>query len=169
MTSELTKGRSLSARAERAQELAVPPLQPTDRAVLDELVAAAAERFGGVGVNVSVLTDCQISVAGRSPGGTPVERGLQTDFEDSICVNALRTDEALVIPDTRADARVSSIPAVADGPVRSYLGSAIRTNEGVVAVLCVYGTEPRQWTEDDLAELSGLADAVRTELLRLAG
>jgi GAF domain-containing protein len=159
---------SLSARGARAHELASSTLQDHADGVLDRLVADAATLLDVAGVNVSVLSDRQVTVAGLTPDGAAADRGLEIDFEDSICANALRTDEPRVIPDTRADARVSSIPAVADGPVRSYLGSAIRTDEGVVAVLCVYDVEPRAWNEQDIATLARLADDVRSELLRAA-
>ncbi len=162
----------MSARGARAEELAESAVRHAVTSpagsVLDRIVAEAAQRLGVAGANVSLLSDRQIAVAGSMPDGTPIEAGLEFDFEDSICVNALRTDGPLVIPDTRADARVSSIPMVSEGPVRAYLGSAIRTDEGVVAVLCVYDSTPRHWTDGDAELLTRLADEARTELLRLA-
>ena len=166
---ESTNTGLMSARGARAEKLAESAVrQAGDSAVLDRIIAAAAERLGVAGVSVSMLSDRQITVAGSMPDGTPIEAGLEFDFEDSICANALRTDEPLAIPDTRADARVSSIPMVSDGPVRAYLGSAIRTDEGVVAVLCVFDSKPRQWTTGDAELLTRFADEVRTELLRFA-
>lgn len=159
----------LSARARASLDLVRAALDPgADTSRLDQLVRDAAHAVGAASGHVSMLTDRQVTASVQGLMAALTRRGHETLFEDSICANALRMNTPLVIPDTHADDRVSSLPAVADGAIGSYLGAPLRTGDGeMVGVLCVFDHDSRQWTDQQVADLSRIADAVVAELSRL--
>ncbi|HVD28119.1 MAG TPA: SpoIIE family protein phosphatase, partial [Mycobacteriales bacterium] len=64
-----------------------------------------------------------------------------------------------------SDERVRDLPPVATGQVGAYLGVPLRGGGGrVIGALCVFGPEPRAWSEPDITTLSQLADSAVTEL-----
>jgi GAF domain-containing protein len=139
---------------------------------LHDLVRSAAVATGASTAQISMLTERQVVVDVQLSGdGQPLASpGDEYVFEDTICVLALRSDELIEIDDTRADARISSIPAVTSGAVGAYLSSPIHSEDGeVLGVLCVYDDAPREWTTDHASELDRLAADVSRELHRLAG
>jgi GAF domain-containing protein len=164
MTSHLT----LSVRAERARALAAAALASGDLEQLDALIAAAATALGADIASLSMLSDRQITVSSCGIDAPAAGRGAETPFDNTICATALRSDEPLAIQDARADARVSSIPAVRGGMVGAYLGIPIRVDDTVVGVVCVVSREPRRWTEEHLTTLDSYATKVLQELTRLA-
>ena len=66
-------------------------------------------------------------------------------LDDSICKFALLGQEAMVVPDTRQDARFACNPLVtADGGIRFYAGELLMTREGMpLGTLCALGHTPR--------------------------
>ena len=159
---------ALSTRAALARELADAAVQHPDHSGLDALVRSAASALKADIASLSMLSDEQITVSGCGPADALPPRGTAMPFEDTICANALRTDEPLVIPNTAQDARVSSVPAVRDGHVGAYLGAPLRHPEGIVGVLCVVSSSPRAWSERDIETLDGIAAQVLDTLLLTA-
>ena len=89
----------------------------------------------------------------------------QTPLTHSFCKHAVVHGEPFVVTDARNDPRVSDNPAVTELGVVSYLGMPLLTRDGVIfGTLCVIGTEPRDWTCDDIARLGDLAAAVMREI-----
>ncbi|WP_375486995.1 GAF domain-containing protein [uncultured Jatrophihabitans sp.] len=165
----MSGGVVLSERARRAQDLVDDVLSsPESCTRIDALVRSAAASLRSDVASLSMLSDRQItlSTCHTTPSviETADERGETLPFEDTICATALRLDEALVIPDTHDDTRVSTVPAVRDGDVGAYLGVLVRNAEHVVGVLCVAGAEPRQWTDHELSALTGIAGEISREL-----
>lgn len=75
------------------------------------------------------------------------------------------------IPDLLADARTRDNPLVTHGPkVRAYAAAPLRTRDGHdLGALCVFDQQARRFSEEDLLNLSALADVIMRELeLRLA-
>jgi signal transduction histidine kinase len=93
-----------------------------------------------------------------------------TPLTHSFCQHVVANDEPLVIPDARDDPRVCDNLAIADLGVVAYAGFPLRTPEGVpLGSLCAIDTVPHDWSEEDLAALADLANAVNSEIgLRLA-
>lgn len=135
---------------------------------IDQLVQLAAVTLQADIASLSMLSDRQItlSTCGRSSAMPVIPRGFETAFEDTICATALRLDTPLVIPDTHADTRVSSVPIVQSGLVGAYLGSLLRHDGAVVGVLCASSQQPRQWQESDSATLDRIAEDIVHELVR---
>lgn len=90
--------------------------------------------------------------------------------EQSLSTHALLADEqVLAVEDTRTDPRFSEIQAVQDAGIVSYLGATVPgQDETGVAVLSVFGTEPRAFDDADSEYLGRLA-ALAGELIALDG
>lgn len=80
--------------------------------------------------------------------------------EGAFCSSAIESDEALVVPDARADERFRNNPMVT-GPagIRFYAGAPVRTPEGHrVGTLCVLDTRVRTLSDVQRDALRALAD-----------
>lgn len=85
----------------------------------------------------------------------------------SFCSQAIVTpDQALVVPDARADARFANNPLVTGDPsIRFYAGVPLVTRDGhALGTVCVIDTVPRTLTDDQLGGLTIAAKAVMTLL-----
>jgi diguanylate cyclase (GGDEF)-like protein len=89
----------------------------------------------------------------------------------TFCVYALTMHVPLVVSDARLDTRFADNASVGGEPgVRSYLGIPLTTRDGHnIGTLCAVGTEPRTFSEVDIANLTDLArigmDALEYRLL----
>ena len=108
----------------------------------------------------------------------------ETSREVSFCNHAIaRPREPFLVPDTLLDERFADNPLVADEPrIRSYAGVPIRSREGLpLGTLCVLDTVPRSFTDEQISQLTMLAEqtgaildlrrraAELNDLLRTAG
>ncbi len=172
---DLSADRSLSARhpGERAaialrqdpQRLAeVRRLLPQGGAsALTRIVELAARLIGTEASQVSLLTDVQVVAAGQ--GRPPGDVGGEGPLAGSLCTVTAAGTGALVVPDARTDDRVRELPPVASGQLGAYLGTPLIGRNGhVLGALCVYGSEPRAWSDDDVTTLRQLAGSAVTEL-----
>lgn len=130
---------------------------------LDRLAGLAAGLLGTPAAQLSVLTGAQWIAGGF---GLPGEvRTSMTPLTESLCTVTASCGEPLVVPDTRADERVSGLPPVVSGAVGSYLGVPLRAaTGGAVGALCVFGPEVREWSASDLAVLEQLGEWAGAEL-----
>jgi len=130
---------------------------------LERLAEFAARLLGTASSQVSLLAEEQLVVAGF--GLAPGTVGAETPLADSLCTVAAASGGPLVVPDAATDPRVHHLPPVTSGQVGAYLGAPLieRTGE-VVGTLCVFAPEPREWSDNDVATLRRLAEAVVTEL-----
>lgn len=160
---------ALSTRAQRAQQVIDGALSAGDFHELDALVQAVATELGVEIAGLSMLSDKQVVLSHCGTEGPDLDRGQSVPFENTICANALRSEELLDIPDTQHDARVSSVPAVQHGLVGAYLGSTITDGATVIGVLCAASPHPRKWSAADRVTLDRCAARVLIELRRLAG
>ncbi|MDK3255071.1 SpoIIE family protein phosphatase [Blastococcus capsensis] len=116
---------------------------------------------------VSLLGEVQTAVAGTGlpPGGI----GAQLPLADSLCAVAAADDAPLVVTDAARDDRVRHRSPVRSGKIGAYLGIPLHVDDGEpVGALCVYGAEPRKWSDHDIALLRQLSDSVGTELQLMA-
>jgi PAS domain S-box-containing protein len=131
--------------------------------VLDRLAELAARLLGTDASQISLLTDVQTIAAGA--GLAPGTVGTETPLADSLCTVTAAGSGALVVPDARSDERVRDLPPVRSGQVGSYLGIPLVGHSGqVVGALCVFGPDPRHWSDDDVATLRQLGQSTVTEL-----
>lgn len=99
------------------------------------------------------------SAAGLDPGLR------ETPLSHSFCQHVVRTGEAFVVHDARADERVAGNLAIEELGAAAYAGVPIVTADGhVLGSFCVLDTAARQWTDDDVELLELLAGSVVTEI-----
>ncbi len=160
ITEDTTRGAAPSdRRAAAAHRLASSDRQ----SALDRLCELATGLLDAESAQVSVVSDVQLVAGGAGAGRAAV--GGTGPAEDSLCTVTVADRAPLVIADTYGDARVRALPPVASGAVRAYLGVPLVSGDGhAVGALCVYGREPREWSERDVTTLERLAASVVAEL-----
>lgn len=89
----------------------------------------------------------------------------QTTLAYSYCQFAVAERAPFIVEDARTDARVQDNRATTEMGVVSYAGIPLfGEGQEAIGTLCVLGTEPRRWTEDEIDILRGLAAAVQAEI-----
>ena len=133
----------------------------------DRLVLLASKVLRAPVALVSLVDDrrqffkssCGLTEPWASRRGTPISH--------SFCEVVVRSGAPLIIPDARLDPRVCANPLVPELGVIAYAGMPLRTAGGhLLGSFCVNDFQPRQWTDDDIEILAGLAAAVMTEINR---
>lgn len=102
----------------------------------------------------------------------PEQAGLRTSCSrsEAFCNYTIRGSGALVVNDAMRDPRFAGNHFVIGPPgVRSYLGVPLTTSDGHnIGALCVYGTEPRTFSDADKEILGNFAKVVMSQFeLRL--
>lgn len=139
---------------------------PRER-IYDRIADMAATALATPGAAVTLVDrDRQFFVAMHgAPGDSPDSR--QTSIDRSVCQYAVASGEPLVIADARADPVLKYNPAVTDGTVVSYLGiPLIDDREYAIGTLCVWDTDPRDWTSGHVNTLRDLAHLASDHIFR---
>ncbi|TYJ53875.1 hypothetical protein B9479_005497 [Cryptococcus floricola] len=118
-----------------------------------------------------------ISVFGRSRQIFLSKIGVDArsvEIDKSICCHTLtlsgNSEQCLVVKDAAKDWRFRKNPMVGEGrgPVRFYAGSPLKvgsdSKESIIGAICLFDTEPREFTRDHRALLADLASCVVSEL-----
>lgn len=86
----------------------------------------------------------------------------QTPREMSFCSDVVATDATVEVPDAAATSRYRSNPLVVGAPfIRGYLGVPLVGRDGLpLGALCVIDTEPRQFSAQNVEELTQLSHQV---------
>ena len=144
------------AALDRYDVLDTPPEEPFDR--ITALVRTV--------LDVPIST---VSLIDRDRHWFKAQTGL--DFNESsrdisFCTQTIRTHEPLVIPDTRADPRFASNPAVIGPPsIGSYVGVPLQTPDGYnIGSLCAMDHVARNFTPHQIDMLKSFAGIVVDEL-----
>ncbi len=89
----------------------------------------------------------------------------QTPLTHSFCQYVVRTGLPLIVSDARIDPLLMGNGAVRDIGVIAYAGYPLVTPAGLVlGSFCAIDTEPRQWSENDVAIVADLAEAAMSEV-----
>ncbi len=82
-------------------------------------------------------------------------------IEESICQYVQMSQMTVAIPDLLEDARTRNNDVIIKTGMRSYLGSPIHTTAGkVIGAICCMSNSPREWTQDEIDILEGMARCV---------
>jgi formate hydrogenlyase transcriptional activator len=89
----------------------------------------------------------------------------QTPLTHSFCKHAVASGEPLIISDAREDPIVKDNGAVSELGVIAYAGIPLTTPEGhTLGSFCVWDARPREWKEEEIDVLRGLAASAMTEI-----
>jgi len=144
-----------------------------DSELLDSAAEAAFDRFTrlaakwlGVPVALVSLVDDHRQFF-KSAFGLPEPWAArrETPLSHSFCQYGVTTGEPLVVMDAREHPWLKENLAISELGVIAYAGIPLVTSdEHVLGMLCVTDSQPRQWSEDEVATLRELAAMVRTEI-----
>jgi len=131
------------------------------------------ERFarlvaGQLGVPVALVSlveqDRQV-FPGQVGLGEPWATRRQTPLSHSLCQHVVTSGRPLVLSDARLDDRTCASLAIGDLGVVAYAGMPLTDSDGYpLGSLCAIDTQPRSWSEQELADLADLAAACGAEL-----
>ena len=151
-------------RVGRVQQIAAGA---ADSEILPCLVRLAAKVASADCAQLSLLADEQVATAVGCGGGYSQATSA---LADSLCTVTVLSGDVLVAADAQAHPWLLDLPPVVSGAVRNYLGVPLLLADGTaVGALCVYGPEPREWTDRDVGLTCDVADVVALELRRLVG
>jgi len=133
--------------------------------LLSSLVDLAARVTGSAQAQLSLLADEQVAAAVRD---TEPQAGARvTALEDALCTVTVLSGDVLVSADTRSHPWLHTLPCVEAGQVGAYLGVPLDLGDGLlVGALCVFESQPRDWSERDVGLTCDIADVVVLELRR---
>jgi serine phosphatase RsbU (regulator of sigma subunit) len=95
----------------------------------------------------------------------PYQSERRTPLSHSFCQHVVASSEPLVVEDARRHPLVRHNLAVPDLHVVAYAGMPLVDADGrVIGSLCAIDSQPRRWTDTDLAVLTDLAGACSSEL-----
>ena len=135
-------------------------------AVLAGLVRLAGRVTSADCAQLSLLGERQTARAVRCADSEYAEQVAA--LEDSLCTVTVLSGDVLVAADARTHPWLHDLSPVLSGAVGAYLGVPLRLADATaVGALCVYGPEPRSWSDRDVGLAGDVADLVALELQRL--
>src|SRR5215475_7179187 len=93
----------------------------------------------------------------------------QTPLSHSFCKHVVTSEAMVVVENAHSDPLAQGNLEVTDFDVAAYLGVPLVTPDGyVLGSLCAIDSKPRQWTNENIADLTDLACIAMSEIaLRL--
>lgn len=143
-------------RALRASGL----LTAASRQQFDLAAKRASDVFDFPLAMVSLVGEEQQEVCGAS-GGLAAQSGGEAAVPRSLsmCAHVVASGESLVVPDIARDPRFAQNPALLQRGLRFYAGAPLRDAAGsVYGALCVFDTQPREFTRRDVRLLEAMAN-----------
>jgi hypothetical protein len=124
----------------------------------DRIVSMAVEALGGSAGAISLVDDHRQFF--KAILGLP-DGVRETPMSHSLCRYAVSTGKPLIVEDARVHPTLFDHPSVVDGMLVSYVGIPLIDPVGLaIGTLCVWDTEPHQWSTshvqilDDLAQIA---------------
>lgn len=159
MTKQPSYDPNIIGSRERLDEIAALDLtSPEVDAILQNVAAeAAAELELPISLVSIVLDEAQYFAAAHGLSGWLAQtRG--TPVEWAFCANAVSNREPFVVEDATTHPLVESNPLVLHEGIRCYAGIPLISTRGhALGTLCVIGTEPRAFREQQIEKLRELA------------
>jgi GAF domain-containing protein len=149
----------------RLQEIAdLDLLSPDVDPILKDIAQQAAQRLKLPVSLISVVLDEALHVAAmEGPEGLWLAETRGHPVEWSFCATSVRTRSPFLVENAETDPVHRTNPLVTQDGVRCYAGVPLISSRGhVLGNLCVVGLEVREFSENDVETLRGLAaEAVR--------
>lgn len=140
-------------------------LAPDQQEKYDRFARLAARLLGAPTALVSVVEPHRQFFASAVGLAEPWASRRETPLSHSFCQHVVTSRAPLVVQDARAHPLVADNAAVRDLGVIAYLGVPLCAPSGeVLGSLCAIDSEPRAWSDEDLATLRDLTAVVTDEL-----
>ncbi|MFB9322979.1 ATP-binding protein [Cryptosporangium minutisporangium] len=156
--------------AHSAQEVAPDRLDAVRRAAptlaggplaMDAVARLAAQVTAAPGGLVSLVGDEWDDFVGVHGMADDLVHSPRIAVADSLCRNVVATSASVVIGDTSTDPRSRDAAAVTDLSIGAYLGVPLRGyRDQVVGAVCAVSPQRRDWTPEQVAALTGVAETV---------
>ena len=126
--------------------------------VFDELTREASRRLNAPLALLTVVDEYRDFV--KSQVGLPEPYASNQEIIDTptFCQLTIAQAEPVVINDTSRVALYDLFPSVRSSGVRAHMGIPLTINGQPVGNCCVLDFHPREWTDEDLAVLTALAE-----------
>lgn len=141
--------------------------------VLDTDAEERFDRITRLTRRIFSLPICVVTLVDAERQWFKSRQGLEvteTPREISFCGHAINHDGIFIVNDALKDPRFRDNPLVTEQPhIRFYAGYPLTIHEQYrVGTLCLIGTEPRDFTAEDIETLTDLGQMVEAELLSIA-
>lgn len=135
---------------------------------VQRLTVLAARLLGTPCAQVSLLVEAEQHVAAAV--GVPwTADDPRTPALESMCSITAAIARPFAVEDAAGHPWVMDLPPVTAGLVSSYLGVILTDSPGhILGSLCVFGSQPRSWTDADVEALTAIAEAVADDMEDLA-
>lgn len=132
----------------------------------DRLVRLAARFIGAPIALVSIVTEDRQCFTAQDGLAEPLATDRQIPLSHSFCQHVVTSGEPLVVADAREHPDLKDNLAIPDLGVIAYAGMPLSVDGTghTLGSFCVVDTEPRVWTDQELAVLRDLADVVMSEI-----
>jgi len=148
----------------------LPEHHDLDAAALAELTKSVTAVLGLGGSGVTMAEQGQLQfVTTVTPDSKELERS-QEEHQEGPCRDAYETGEVVRVTDVRQEsARWPDYAATATRlGVAGVAGIPMRDGDEVIGALNIYSSEPRQWSDEDIAVAVVLADVATSYVLNAA-
>ena len=131
-------------------------------AAYDRLVGIAAEALAVPTAAVSLVDrDRQFLFSAVGLTGE-LEKTRQTPIDQSVCQYVVNSGEPLIVEDARVHPLLKDHPTVLAKALLAYAGMPLTDGAGqTIGTLCVWDSQPRQWSSGHVQILHDLAGLVR--------
>jgi len=145
----------------------LPEHHDLDAAALAELTKSITAVLGLGGSGVTMAQEGQLHfVTAISPESTELELS-QGEHEEGPCRDAYETGEVVRVSDVRLEtARWPAFSAAATrSGVASVAGIPMRHADEIIGAFNIYSSQPRQWSQEDIAVAVVLADVATSYVI----
>jgi diguanylate cyclase (GGDEF)-like protein len=132
---------------------------------LDELTRVVTWLLDVPAATISLVDDHRQFFAGQCGLTGPAAEARGTPLSTSFCQHTVAAGRPLIVSDAREVPLLRDNPAIAERGVIAYAGiPLVDADDNVLGVLCAIDHRPRDWSDDDIATLRGLARRAIGEL-----
>ncbi|WP_052352001.1 EAL domain-containing protein [Deinococcus pimensis] len=125
-------------------------------------LAAQALRIDLVAVNI-------IDAARQITFAASTGEGGQLELRESFCAHVVERDETVLVPDVRLDGTFEHLALARAGAIVAYAATPLRSSDGqVLGTLCAVDTRPRDFTTEEVRELTAFARLAQAHLAQRA-
>ncbi len=132
----------------------------------DRMVRLAAEALGAPMAAVSLVDDKRQFFKSSVGLPEPLASAREAPLSHSLCQYAVSTGEPVVVEDAREDPTLRSNGSVTESGLVAYVGIPLVDDNGhALGTLCVWDSQPREWTRGHVQILEDLARMTTQRIL----